>query len=375
VFTFSGLVNGAYTVTPQKTGFTFAPASQNVTLNNANATGVNFTAQPPTFSVSGSIAPAAGGAGALLTLSGTVNRTTTADGSGNFTFTGVPAGTYTIVPSKSGYAFTPSSQSGSVTDSDVTGITFTAEVSNNPMPVGPTGAWTLTFRDEFEGNFLDRNVWATLYADGSRTNNDELEWYTDDDDTHIVSGGTLKLTAYDRQTQGGFPYTSGMISSHDSFNQMYGYFEARMKLPAGRGLWPAFWLLPVPFTWPPEIDIMENLGHQCTTVYNSNHWSAAYPNGVGEPVGGSSTTAYTGANFCSGFHTFGVEWTPTALDFYIDGVRRLRITDHVPVPNSAFTGMYITANLAVGGSWPGAPNSETPFPSALEIDYIRAWRR
>jgi beta-glucanase (GH16 family) len=375
VYAFSGLGNGVYSVTPQKAGYTFSPTNRTVTVNNASVSGVNFTAQPPTYSVSGSITPAGGAAGATLTLSGSTNKTTTPDGSGNFTFTGVPAGSYTIVPSNSGYSFTPASVSGSVQDTDVTGITFTAEPGANPMPLGPTGSWTLTFRDEFAGSFLDRAVWSTTYGDGGRTNNDELEWYTDDDDTHIVSNGTLKLTAYARETQDGYPYTSGMISGHNGFNQGYGFFEARMKLPSGQGFWPAFWLLPMPLTWPPEIDVMENLGHACSTVYMSNHWSSGWPGGVGEPEGGSTTQSYTGPNYCSGFHVFGVEWTPTTIDFYIDGVRRARITDHVPQVNAMVTGMYIVANLAVGGSWPGSPNASTPFPSALEIDYIRAWRR
>jgi beta-glucanase (GH16 family) len=375
VFTFSGIQNGAYSIVPQKTGVTFTPTSRTVTVSDANVTAVNFTGQVPTYSISGTITPVAGGAGAQLSLTGSSNKTTTADASGNFTFTAVPNGTYSLSPSLSGYTFTPASTSVPVADANVSGISFVASPSTDPQPVGPSGPWTLTFRDEFDGTILDRNVWGTTYPAGERTNNDELEWYTDDDTTHVVSNGTLKLVAYKQSSQGGYPYTSGMISSHNSFNQMYGYFEARMKLPSGAGLWPAFWLLPVPFNWPPEIDVMENLGQSCSTLYLSNHWSSAWPNGVGEPQGGSSTVAYTGTNYCSGFHTYGVEWTSSTIDFYVDGVRRARITDHVPVANPVFSGMHLIANLAVGGSWPGAPTSSTPFPSALEIDYVRVWKR
>jgi beta-glucanase (GH16 family) len=375
VYTFTGLSHGDYTVTPQRAGYTFTPAGQNVTVVNANVSGVNFTAEPPTFAVSGTIVPLAGGVGATLALNGRVAKTTVADESGAFVFTGVPNGTYQITVSNTGYAFTPSAQLVTVADADATGITFSAEPASDPMPVGPAGPWTVTFRDEFDGSLLDRTKWATAYGNGMRTNNDELEWYVDDDATHVVSDGTLKLTAFAQSSEPGFPYTSGMISSHDGFNQMYGYFEARVKLPSGRGLWPAFWTLPLPANWPPEIDIMENLGHDCTTAYVSNHWSAAWPSGVGEPRGGNTTIPYVGTNFCSGFHTFGVEWTSTYLDFYIDGVRRARITDHVPQANAVFSGMYLLANLAVGGSWPGAPNSQTVFPAVYEIDYIRAWRR
>ena len=130
-FSFSGLANGTYTLTPSKTGFTFTPASKQVIVSGANVTAVNFTAAPiPTWSISGTISPAATGNGSTLTLSGAGSGTTTADSSGNFTFSGRANGTYTVTPSKSGFTFTPASQQVTVNGANVTAVNFTVQ----PIP-------------------------------------------------------------------------------------------------------------------------------------------------------------------------------------------------------------------------------------------------
>src|SRR5262249_34691668 len=127
-FSFAGLANGTYTVTPSKTGFTFSPVSQSVTVSGANVTGVNFTITPiPTWTISGTVSPAATGTGTTLTLSGPAGGTTTADASGNYSFSGLANGTYTITPSKTGFVFTPTSQSVVVNGANVSGINFTIQ--------------------------------------------------------------------------------------------------------------------------------------------------------------------------------------------------------------------------------------------------------
>jgi hypothetical protein len=132
-FSFSGLANGAYTVTPSKTGFTFTPANQQVTVNGANVTGVAFTAQAvPTWTISGSVTPAASGSGTTLTLSGAGSGTATADASGNFAFSGLNNGAYTVTPSKAGFTFTPASQAVTVSGANVTGVAFTAQAAPPP---------------------------------------------------------------------------------------------------------------------------------------------------------------------------------------------------------------------------------------------------
>src|SRR6267154_1319878 len=129
-FTFSGLANGTYTVTPTHAGYTFNPSSLNVTVNGANInTGMNFTATALTFNLSGTISPAATGSGAKVALSGAATTTTTADSGGNYTFPGLANGTYAVTPSRTGYAFNPSTQTATVTGGNVTGVNFTAQAS------------------------------------------------------------------------------------------------------------------------------------------------------------------------------------------------------------------------------------------------------
>jgi hypothetical protein len=128
-YTFTGLANGSYTITPSRTGYTFAPTSQNATVNGANVTGLNFTATKqtnPTFSISGTISPAAGSNGATVTLSGAASATTTANNSGNYTFSGVANGNYAVTPSHAGYTFSSTTQAVSVNGANVTGLNFTA---------------------------------------------------------------------------------------------------------------------------------------------------------------------------------------------------------------------------------------------------------
>jgi hypothetical protein len=142
-YTFSGLANGTYAVTPSRTSYTFSPTSQSATVNGANVTGVNFSANAPgsqTYSISGTISPSTGGAGATVTLSGTASTTTIANSSGAFTFTGFSNGTYTITPSHAGYTFSPSSKSATVNGANVTGLSFTATPVTTQHAA--TASWT-----------------------------------------------------------------------------------------------------------------------------------------------------------------------------------------------------------------------------------------
>ena len=244
-------------------------------------------------------------------------------------------------------------------------------------PPGNSSDWTLTFSDEFDGQSLDSSKWATVRSDGGRDMADAKSWFVDGADYHKVSNGTLKLVANNVQSRSGFPYSSGVISSHNTFNQMYGYFEIRMKIPHGKGLWPAFWLMPKSsdnrWLWPPEIDVMENLGHNTNVIYMTNHYSSNYPGTGGSNL--SSGGSYSGPDYSADFHTYGVLWDSTQIAWYIDGVQRYRVTEHVPIAGYGFPGMYILADLAVGGAWPGDPDSSTVFPAQLEIDYIRVYSR
>jgi beta-glucanase (GH16 family) len=253
-------------------------------------------------------------------------------------------------------------------------------------PPGNQSDWIMTFSDEFNGNTLDHTKWGTTYRLGARTNNDELEWYVDN--AHLVSDGTLKLIAKYETAQTGFPYTSGMISSKvDSgspyivnFSSTYGYFESRIKVPSGNGTWPAFWLLPAPGGWPPEIDIMEIHGEHIQAYSMTNHRSCDYPlvgGGWCDLTGFAYQLPVNDGDFSTSFHTFGVDWEPGLIIWYLDGVERFRTTNYVPVVNlddpGGVTGMYIIANLAIGGG--GHIPIPAEFPKQMEIDYIKVYQK
>lgn len=222
--------------------------------------------------------------------------------------------------------------------------------------------WELTFQDEFNGRGLDRSKWIDSYPDNVRTHsNNEQQYYAEDG--WEVKGGRIRFKA-ERRSKGGMPYTSGMISSYGKFSQQHGWFEMRAKFPKGKGMWPAFWLLPITKQWPPEIDILEILGHQPNKVYFSTHWRT--PEGRHQ----YKTHHWVGPDFSADFHTFAVEWRPEECIWYVDGLERARSTQGIPSEP-----MYILANLAVGGDWPGMPDETTIFPGYMEIDYIRVYRR
>jgi beta-glucanase (GH16 family) len=221
--------------------------------------------------------------------------------------------------------------------------------------------WTLSFHDEFDGRKLDTTKWLDRYWNSRTHSNNEQQYYAPDG--YKVESGLLKLIA-EKRPMGGMPYTSGMVCSFDSFAQEYGYFEIRAKFPAGKGLWPAFWLLPADKSWPPEIDILEILGHDMNSVYMTNHWGKDWKDHK------SKGDKFVGPDFSSDFHTFALEWTPQELIWYVDGVERFRTREAVPRGP-----MYVIANLAVGGDWPGNPDASTRFPGVMEVDYIRVYKR
>jgi len=257
----------------------------------------------------------------------------------------------------------------------------------SPVPVDQRDGWTMTFHDEFKGTTLDTTKWVTCYPDMDPRDKgcihgDELQRYLPEN--VIVSDGTVKLRAqkenYVAPDGEKYKYTSGMITTGKDkwdtttpakFTYQYGYMEMRAKVPHGQGLWSAFWTLPWvksdPGLWPPEIDVVEILGHNTAEAYMTYHWRghAAEPESNGEK--------WTGPDLSQDFHTYGALWEPSAIRWFIDGREvRAAFTDD---SNIASFPQYLLANLAVGGSWPGAPEATTPFPSDLEIDHIRVWQK
>ncbi len=226
--------------------------------------------------------------------------------------------------------------------------------------------YSLTFQDEFGGAAVDSTRWQKRYKWGEAQINGELQAYVDD--AFQFDGAILGIVGTHSPGQYAglsFDYRSGLIAS--VFHQRYGWFEIRCKMPLGQGLWPAFWLLGETGTQGVnEIDIHEYLGDDPTTVYMGVHWGQSYS--VGHQSAG---TSYVGADFSADFHTFAVDWEADHVIWYVDGVERFRHTgDGVPQVE-----MYIIANLAIGGTWPGAPDSTTVFPTTYAIDYVRAYAK
>jgi len=160
----------------------------------------------------------------------------------------------------------------------------------------------------------------------------------------------------------GRPYVSGLITTEPSFRQRFGYFEMRARLPAGRGLWPAFWLVSLTHAGHFEIDVFEMLGHEPQTIYQSTHRGDH----------GVHLRRDVGFDTTADWHRYGLKWTPDALVWYVDGKETAR-TDGTMFRDAP--PMYMLANLSVGGSWPGHPDASTRFPAEMRIDYIRAYRR
>lgn len=221
--------------------------------------------------------------------------------------------------------------------------------------------WILSFEDHFAGDALDRMTWHTEFPWGrDRSSVGELQYYGDD--AFRVADSILTIEAREGSV-GQWRYTSGLISSYLRFAQTYGRFEMRCRVPWGAGLWPAFWLLPVSTDWPPEIDVMEVIGSATQEVSLTYHARGPQGEDVAHGFG------WRGPDFAAAFHTFALEWVPDRLVWFVDGIERARWQGQTPREP-----MYLLLNLAVGGDWPGAPNTETRFPARFDIDYVRAWR-
>jgi hypothetical protein len=160
-----------------------------------------------------------------------------------------------------------------------------------------------------------------------------------------------------------YPFVSGLITSQFSHRQLYGVFEMRARLPKGRGLWPAFWLLPADHSWPPEIDILEVLGNDPTILHTNAHSKAS-----GKHTDAPSVIPVPDTS--ADFHDYAVDWEPEGIRWYFDGVEVAR----APTPTDMHKPMYMLVNLAVGGHWPGDPDASTPFPAELSVKWIRAYR-
>ncbi|TYA84326.1 glycoside hydrolase family 16 protein [Seonamhaeicola marinus] len=235
----------------------------------------------------------------------------------------------------------------------------------------------LVMADEFDTNGAPNSaIWNFDIGTGQNGwGNNELQYYTDRTENVTVQNGVLIITAKEEQFNGS-AYTSARLLTKGKFERTYGRFEARMRLPYGKGIWPAFWLLGDDSNgtqiWPQigEIDIMEYVGDEPSRMFGTVH-------GPGYSGGESISKGYELENgrFDTDFHVFGIEWGPDYINYYVDDVLYNQITpEDVPGEWVFNRGpFYIILNVAVGGSLPGSPNAETVFPQTMLIDYVRVY--
>ncbi len=251
----------------------------------------------------------------------------------------------------------------------------TSAVATLTVPSG----WALVWGDDFSGTTLDTTKWAPF---GGNTTGGQV-YYTGRSNNVYVANGLLHLVAQ-HESLGGQPYTSGQVRTEGLYTKKYGHIEARMKMPAGQGFWPAFWMLGQNYdpgiNWPycGEIDIPENAGGLPNMVQGTIHYADVSGNDTFQ------TLQYylpTPGDTAGGFHTYGIQWTSNSIIWQVDGVNIQTWTSWgaasgpnvYPVPfNQPF---FFLLQLAVSGAgdYGGAPNVSTPFPSEVQVDYVHVY--
>ncbi len=234
------------------------------------------------------------------------------------------------------------------------------------QPAGST--WTLTFEDTFDGTALNATKWSTGFGWGPKS--DAFDETTRPENV-TVGNGILRI----KMECVGTAYWSGAINSRNKFYQRYGYWEARIKVPAGTaGLLPAFWMKHNDDKWPPELDIMEVFGTDRRAAFTV-HYGAPWPNNQ------SSGAKWDGGDLSTAFHTFGVEWDENAVKWYVDGVvrrsyARPEADAFLNQWNEYTAGAYMMLNVhAKNAEWNGGNLSCSNLPRYMEVDYVRAYRK
>jgi len=243
-----------------------------------------------------------------------------------------------------------------------------------------SAGWELTWSDEFEGEagtMPNPSRWTFDIGTGDNGwGNGEFQYYTDRPENVSLDGeGNLVITA-SKELFSGSQYTSARIKTEGLFDQAYGRFEARIKTPFGRGIWPAFWMLGADFSdvgWPQtgEIDIMEFRGQEPSRIHGSLH-------GPGYSAGNAVTGSFTLNNgrFDTEFHIFAVEWFENRIDFYVDDIRYQSIERSDVGGEWVFNKpFFLILNVAVGGTFVGPPSDQTPFPQEMIVDYVRVYNK
>ncbi len=261
-------------------------------------------------------------------------------------------------------------------------IAQTADSSNSKSL---ESGWQLVWSDEFNGpngSPPDPSKWK-LETGGSGWGNNELEYYTNRPQNAYQQDGSLvikvlaeKFTGPDGVTRN---YTSARLKTQGKFSQTGGRFEARIKIPRGQGIWPAFWMLGADISdvnWPNcgEIDVMENIGKEPGTVHGTIHgpgYSGSH--GIGSPF-----SLPAGQNFADDFHIYAIEWEGQSIRFFVDDhLYATRTPADLPTRTKWVYDhpFFLLLNVAVGGGWPGSPDASSTYPQTMLVDYVRVYQR
>lgn len=241
-------------------------------------------------------------------------------------------------------------------------------------PESYTG-YELVWGDEFNGTALNMEDW-TYEVNGDGGGNNELQYYTDRPQNSFLSNGNLVIEAKEESYQGK-QYTSARIVTQNKQLFQFGRVDIRAILPKGQGIWPALWMLGTNISsvgWPAcgEIDIMELIGHQPSTVYGTIH-SGAQGQGYSNHVGQSYTL--NGGDFSDEYHVFSLIWEPNSIKWLVDDNQFFSITNaDVPGAYPFNDKFFFIFNVAVGGNWPGSPDGTTVFPQQMIVDYVRVFQ-
>ena len=250
----------------------------------------------------------------------------------------------------------------------------TVRAADNPA------GWELVWSDEFDGNSLDRLKWE-FEVNARGGGNRELQYYVTNNVR--VRDGFLTIEARRQHytgAEGTREYTSSRIRTRRKGDWLQGRFDIRAKLPQGKGMWPAIWMLPTDQRyggWPHsgEIDIMELLGHEPKRVHGTLH----YANERRRHASSGKDFVLPTGSFAEDFHVFRLDWEPTAMRWYVDD-KSYHTTTNWSSGTNSFPApfdrrFHLLLNVAVGGNWPGNPDATTLFPQAMVVDYVRVYRR
>jgi len=274
----------------------------------------------------------------------------------------------------------------------ITVLLFTVNFSCNKDDKNPTKndnqniaepeGWNLVWHDEFEDSSIDLTKWEhEVNAQGG--GNNELQYYTDRSINSYLENGCLVIQALKEHytgTEGSREYSSARLRTRQKGDWKYGRFDIKTKLPSGKGIWPAIWMLPSENKyggWAAngEIDIMELIGHEPNKVYGTLHYGGEYPD---NEQTGDSYTLETG-DFSDDFHLFTLEWEANQFRWYVDGIlyqtqtEWYSINGEYPAPFDQYC--HLLLNVAVGGNWPGNPDYTTVFPQKMTVDYVRVFKK